>query len=273
MRNLKSSTGIRLERWVWGCNDDEEFVRRFNTANRRWKIPVELQYDDASRMFLVGSADQRVAIARRSRLKYYFKGIAKREHQLVREYFLDDVEFSRGDVVIDVGANVGEVSRLLARRHSVIPLSFEPSLPEFRALEINTAGLGGRAWNEVLWSTDEVVEFHDANDSGDSSVFAPPNAKGSELRLATTLDRALAGSGFEAGTIKLLKLEAEGAEPEILEGASQTLERVEHLVADVGPERGIDRESTLIPVYELLRSRGFTAKKVAFKRPVMLFVR
>lgn len=234
---------------------------------------MALTYDGAARLFRVESDGMTVAVARRSRLEYYLLGIEERERTLIREYFLADVPFTAGDLVIDIGANIGEVSRLLARRYSTVPLAFEPSRPEFRALEDNLASASGRTWQDVLWSAEEPVEFFDANDTGDSSVFAPPGATDSERRQATTLDLALSGSTYADRPIRLMKLEAEGAEPEILLGARETLERVEHVVADVGPERGVARESTLFAVYELLRGAGFTPRDVAFKRPVLHFSR
>jgi FkbM family methyltransferase len=186
---------------------------------------------------------------------------------------LDRIPLDAGDHVIDVGANVGVVSRLLGLQHGVIPLAFEPEQREFVALQANLAAVNGHAWNVLLWSHQEQVEFHEANDSGDSSIFANERAAAAVTRSATTLDAVIGASSFADTTIKLLKLEAEGAEPEILAGATQTLERTEFVVADVGPERGADRATTLIPVYEHLHDAGFRAIDVQHRRLVMLFRR
>ena len=273
MRSPRATIGRRLHQWVWECPDDATFAARFRLANRRWRLPIDLSYDPAAQLFHVESDGSMVAVARRSRLEYYLSGAQAREQQLIDEYFLRDVPLSAGDVVIDVGANIGEVSLLLARRHATIPLAFEPSGPEFRALEVNLAAAGGQAWNEVLWSAQETVTFHDANDTGDSSVFAPPGASVPEVRRATTLDAALADSEYRDIPVRLLKLEAEGAEPEILEGATTTLERVEHVVADLGPERGVAGESTLASVSELLQAHGFARRRIGSKRMVVHFAR
>ena len=58
--------------------------------------------------------------------------------------------------------------------------------------------------------------------------------------------------------IKLLKLEAEGAEPEVLLGCENILTNIEYISADLGPERGPKGEMTLVPVANYLLSRGFT---------------
>jgi hypothetical protein len=52
-------------------------------------------------------------------------------------------------------------------------------------------------------------------------------------------------------------VEAEGAEPEILEGLGNKLDCVEYVTADLWYERGIKAESTLAPVTNFLIQRGF----------------
>ncbi len=58
---------------------------------------------------------------------------------------------------------------------------------------------------------------------------------------ATTLDRVLDEAGVDP--VQLLKLEAEGAEPEVLAGASAHLSRIDYIAADLGPERGVSQEA------------------------------
>ena len=55
--------------------------------------------------------------------------------------------------------------------------------------------------------------------------------------------------------IKLLKLEAEGAEPEIVQGIGEKLDLIEYISADLGFER--NRESTFAPVTNYLLERNF----------------
>ena len=51
---------------------------------------------------------------------------------------------------------------------------------------------------------------------------------------------------FKLFIIKLLKLEAEGAEPEILLGGLDKIHLIDYICADVGPERGLSYETTLV---------------------------
>lgn len=259
---------------VWESSDPSEFVARFADANRRWKLPIDVALDATGEVFVVTSDGSSVAVARPRRIRRdYSAGVEAREQQLITEYLLDNVPFSPGDLVVDIGANIGEVSLLLAKRFSVIPFAFEPDRTEFRALEHNMSAVGGRAWNALLWSHRTELDFHQANDWMDSGIFEPPRFSEKFRRTAVPLDDALADALPPDARIRLLKLEAEGAEPEILEGATRTLEHVDYVVADVGPERGPSNETTLIPVYEHLRSYGFRATALRLERLVMLFHR
>ena len=271
MRSPRATLGRRLHQWVWGCPDDAEFARRFAIANRRWRIPIQLEFDEALRVFRVSDSGNQIAVSRRSRLSLYFTGMSAREDQLVRDYLLARIPFESGDRIVDVGANIGEVSQLLARRYGVIPTAFEPEDREFQALEENLRQTDGSAHNELLWSHRTELTFHDANDSGDSSIFHTSQAKSSRRRTTTTLDAAIEETAASRGAIRLLKLEAEGAEPEVLAGATETLGRTQFVTADVGPERGPEQKTTLIPVYEHLRDSGFEAVDVTAKRLSILF--
>ncbi|MEL0207958.1 MAG: FkbM family methyltransferase [Gammaproteobacteria bacterium] len=78
--------------------------------------------------------------------------------------------------------------------------------------------------------------FYVDSDGADSSLFMPANFE-NEIKInCNRLDNLQ----FNKTNIKLLKLEAEGAEPEIIKGAGEILKKTEFVSADLGPERGID---------------------------------
>ena len=76
---------------------------------------------------------------------------------------------------------------------------------------------------------------------------------------------------FSKTHIKLLKLEAEGAEPEIVEGASEILKKTEFVTADLGPERGINSLETYSPVTDLLYKNNFSLIKINPDRVLVLY--
>ena len=73
------------------------------------------------------------------------------------------------------------------------------------------------------------------------------------------------------GPIKLLKLEGEGAEPEILEGIGDKLSLIEYIAADVGFERGVSEESTLAETTNYLLKKGFEISEINKGRLCILY--
>lgn len=55
----------------------------------------------------------------------------------------------------------------------------------------------------------------------------------------------------------ILKVAAEGAEPEVVEGANRLLPEVDYVTVDCGFERGLLQEDTFLEVYKKLRRHGF----------------
>ena len=76
---------------------------------------------------------------------------------------------------------------------------------------------------------------------------------------------------FINGNIKCLKLEAEGAETEILEGLGDKLKFIKYISADLGFERGVNEESTLAAVSNFLLSNNFEILAIGKKRLCVLF--
>ena len=190
------------------------------------------------------------------RLPRYFVGIQERLEILAREYCLDQIEEINSGVVIDIGSNIGEFTMIASQRFPNCSfLRFEPSLTECKASEHNLIEVSNVLIQKPLWSKVGEIPFYESNDTGDSSIFQPNITAKSKLRETTTLDIEINRLGIES--IELLKLEAEGAEPEILEGAAETLKITKRITADLGPERGLSQERTFLKVNQLLLEAGF----------------
>ena len=71
--------------------------------------------------------------------------------------------------------------------------------------------------------------------------------------------------------IKLIKLEAEGFEPEILQGLKKYLNYVEYITIDCGFERGIKQESTITECTNYLIQNNFEMIDFGIPRIVTLF--
>lgn len=259
----------------------DTFCRRFCWLNSvRWGFPIRIQPvgepGTTGRLIKVtDDAGQIMHIGRRSRLPLYVNGISARRRQLLNEYLLEELTFTEDDLVVDIGANVGDLTTAIQQTVPVHAICIEPEELEFLALRRNVLPQRSHVHNALLFSDRREVSFFSANDRGDSSLFEPTHHTGSCVRLTTTLDAVMAtDSLFQArGRIRLLKLEAEGAEPEILAGATSVLPYCDYITADLGPERGAQHETTLIPVIETLNQYGFKPIRFGLPRCVMLFER
>jgi FkbM family methyltransferase len=142
-------------------------------------------------------------------------------------------------VVFDVGANVGDYSRLV-RRHlpASIIYAFEPSAAVFRELERSLAGAetGGRfkPFNLGLSDGEKTVELYSYTVEGQeqsliSSIdrrlptqVVSVEVSASERVSVQTLDRFCESEGVSR--IDFLKLDVEGHELSVLRGARRMLE-------------------------------------------------
>jgi FkbM family methyltransferase len=199
-----------------------------------------------------------IFIAKRTRLHLYFGGIRSRLVQIYDQYLLEDIPILNEGTgwIIDIGANVGEFSLTIAREDSHHRfLLIEPSQSEMFAARKNMQNYSADYACTALWSEEKDLLFYHANETGDSSLLPADLSRPSEILRVRTLDSVI--SEFQIGEIDVLKLEAEGAEPEILQGATHTLSITRYLTADLGPERGIRESRTYEECRTILISAGF----------------
>lgn len=269
----------RLEKWLLAA-DGQAFCARFERANRAWwRLPITLSWHAASGLYGVHDRPGRqsaparpdsIMIARRERVFRYRRGVADRIHRLARKYFLDRVPFEDGDVVIDCGANVGEVGLYVQSRADIRLIAVEPSDREAGACNANVFDGRPETHRAALWHTPGEHPFYDSNATGDSSLIPPatPHVTVSTVP-TTTLQQLVDAQRIEH--IKLLKIEAEGAEPEILAGGANILARVAFCTVDCGPERGASAAHVIPAVCNTLIGAGFELLDVNLERHICLF--
>lgn len=220
------------------------------------------------RLFRVRTGSSEIFIARRSRLTHYFLGVEYHLRRLAEQYGLSNVPLREGATAVDVGANAGEFTSLLAQLGLRVT-AFEPDPTDFRALESNVPQ--SRRYSVALWSYETELELYLANDSGDTSLFEPAEGYLGSIRVKTSTLDELLHEEETSERIQILKLEAEGAEPEILLGGISTLKRTEWVLADLGFERGPGGQSTLPEAISILIPLGFTLVDVKPPRLVAVF--
>ena len=189
----------------------------------------------------------------------YGRGLAARGRRLVRSYFVDLVHLDEDDIVIDCGANFSDLYLYLRGRiKEENYFAFEPGGDEFRAVSANSPR--GRHYRVALGDRDGTTMFFMQSGTADSSVIEPEHHTHRDevpmQRLDTLLDAGVFGPPKDL-TVRLLKLEAEGFEPEILAGAQRFLRLCDYVAIDGGAERGIEQAETFSSQTNLLLGHGF----------------
>lgn len=199
----------------------------------------------------------------------YRAGLLSRAEFISKSYCLSHVKFSESDIVIDCGANAGDL--FLALSGCIEPgnyIAIEPNPSDFRILSKNVPDC--RRLNEALGNRIGEIEFFVCTEKGDSSIIEPESYSERVKVHMTTLDELI--RRMQISKVKLLKIEGEGFEPEILEGAHSALCACEFVAVDGGYERGIDGDQTFTEVTNFLVRRGFRMVDVYFPWCRALFV-
>lgn len=195
----------------------------------------------------------------------YGGGFKKRKNELLTTYLIKNLEFKDDDVVIDIGANNGDFYLCFDKK--IKYYGYEPSPIVFSNLQYNVK-------NQNLYnlgvsnSETNNIDFYLRDEGGDSSIL-PINDYTNKISIETTtlvkeIDKI-------QQKIKLIKLEAEGFEPEILQGLKKYLNSVEYITIDCGFERGIKQESTIAECSNYLIKNNFKMIDFGYPRIVTLF--
>jgi len=223
----------------------------FSTLNRQ---PCRLFPKGEAWLYEARSGDETIIVCRRERHHRYRKGVAARIENLVGKYGLNDATIESGGVFIDYGSNMGELG-FWARRKNMTYVAFEPEPPPAHCVDLNHFGGEAKARRVALWHRRETLEFFSTPEAADNSAFDTEKTR--ESRPAEALPLNEAGVDLTGPGTHILKLEAEGAEPEILNGAKETLKTLHYIAAEFGYERGVEQRHTFVEVCNRLLPLGF----------------
>lgn len=228
-------------------------LRRKSSPKESISPQEMLVYDERHRLYYISdpSYHRRVYISDIKRAELYQDGVRARINWILNDYRILPEIIRPGDLVIDIGANSGE----LALHEGFLDCKYvaiEPDPSAFRALSLNHPQ--GTLINNAISNTRGTLEFYLATSEADSSLFKPAFYTETIMVNVITLDECMAQHNIE-GPIKLLKIEAEGMEPEILQGSMNALAVTKYIALDAGPERG--GQPTAPDCLNFLFGRGF----------------
>ena len=173
-----------------------------------------------------------------TRVNRFVSGFEHAYSRIWDQYLLTNFKFtSASPIVVDIGANVGEFVNAAAIKKASSIFAFEPDPISFYCLKTNTVAISSKVklFNIPLSNVNGMQKFYIASSNADSSLIEPDTYSESAVTKVTRFDAILEINSLPV--IDLLKMDAEGAEPEVLEGLGDLVYRINNFAIDVGPER------------------------------------
>ena len=185
----------------------------------------------------------------------YRNGIDARLEATWAKYTTGAMRFGPDDVIIDVGASIGEFALPAARAAGQV-LAIEPEPRAFTALKVN-AELQSNNIIAIQAAASDVtgdLSFFVAADKADSSAIEPDRFTHVDIVPGVRLADLVVEQSIDADRLALVKIEAEGYEPEVLRGLLPDV-RPRFLSVNCDPERR--GESPLNQVVQLMEKAGY----------------
>ena len=209
---------------------------------------VKLKYE---KPFYLGVQDEYEFYFPNKRVTRLLRGIEEQTDDIFNLYLLDKVEFESGDTVIDCGANVGELYPGLEKSiENLKYVGFEPDPVVFKCLEKNVNSKNAKLYQQALSNKFSVEKLYISTEGADTSLVYLENKESVEVE-TVTLDQ------LELSNIKLIKMDAEGFELEVLQGSKNTLKSTKYVSVDFGPEKGTKGINTIPEVSNFLYENNF----------------
>jgi FkbM family methyltransferase len=196
-------------------------------------------------------------------------GLEKRAEQLHDIYQLKNTNINDQELIVDIGANYGEFFNVfdLILKKKINYISVEPSNDCYVCLKKSIPNQ--KHINSAIYNKKIKKNFFLSEDTADSSLIEPQKFSDFVEIETKTLNDIINQD------VTLLKVEAEGAEPEIILNLRDLDYKIKYIVVDVSFERGKKKLSTEKRCLTILKSYGYYIKSEyrSNERVVILFER
>jgi len=195
----------------------------------------------------------------------YQGGLRYRGSTLASSYALDQISYRDGDLILDCGANYADLKVFYDYdvAAAVDYVGIEPGRDEFFCMTLNCTSGSTLLLDTALGREDGTATFFYSPEGANSSLDRPADDVVGEYEVTVrSLDSLLQDEPFRGRRVRVLKLEAEGTEWDILNGATDSLDRIDYIAADMGFERGIEAGSPAPDIIPFLLARGFEIQAI-----------
>ncbi len=195
------------------------------------------------------------------RWRYYREGFEKRIETVSVRYGLSDLRpYGEGEWIVDVGAYMGELTiRMLRNGFNVLAVEPDPDAARCLRKNLERHGPRSKEWlvdTRVCSDKCGQVTFHLEPHGADSSIFPSIARPSRAVRLDGARLDDIVAERLGDRPVRGLKIDAEGAEPEVLAGALRLLEHIPVVSIDAGYERR--GEPTFEECRRILRESGYS---------------
>ena len=195
-----------------------------------------------------------IIIQSQYRISRFLKGFSHAGKRQWDRYGLSDlIGVQAPDVLIDIGANIGEVSFFASRAGISRVIAIDPDPIAGECLQFNLRDTDVEIDLRAIGEKNGRVSFYSKAQSADSSFFKPEGKYFLVDVESLTLDKFFCEKGVSGNV--LLKMDAEGFEPEILRSGLVAIQNIKWVAIDASAERG--RETTVEEVVRILNNSGF----------------
>ena len=218
-----------------------------------YKFDGKIHWDKEKEVYLKITQDKKIYFPNKYRISGSMVNHKFELDNLLDSYCLNNFELNEGDVVVDCGANIGSFHLALSRYiKNFSYFGYEPDPYAYNCLELNLQNSKNTT----------IVQKALSNKTSKSELYVEPNYGDSSLEKFNSNEKVdvdlISLDDEEFKSIKLLKIDAEGHELGVLQGASKTLKKIEYICVDMGSEKGVYNENTLPEVTNFLLDNDFT---------------
>lgn len=235
-----------------------QFVNTFRFFMRRSPRIQSTEYGQVFETYDVRAdlsfVSTRNIFCRRDRNRGSTRWVPFEVNSRTRTYGSNKIPLTGDEVFLDCGANVGELG-IWTRHHGLLYVAFEPAPQEAVCCDLDNFDGKYKSVRKALGSQSSKLQFYQKSENFDNSLIDMGNSvetlEDSAARLDDVLDASCLGAGIGS-----FKVEAEGAEIEVLQGASSVLRHFDCVFIDNGSERGVSQDNALAESASVLQRYG-----------------
>jgi FkbM family methyltransferase len=204
----------------------------------------------------------------------YKLGVYGEDH--VNSYMKKHLNLKKGGIMLDIGANIGWYSLVMAKECRLKIYAFEPDPFNFSALTRNIKNNrieGVEAFQNAIADREAKMKLHlyKSYNTGRHSLI-DHGKTGKFVEVDTiTVDGFMTKHGLAKEPVELLKIDVEGFEMAAFRGAGETLKRSRYIFSEFSPEimRSIHEDpSSFTDLFENLGYKAFDIINEDHAKPV-----